>query len=31
MDILTLIFVLIGAATVVASFVRWMDKLEGRR
>lgn len=31
MDILTLVFVVIGVATVVASFMRWMDKLEGRR
>lgn len=31
MDILTLIFIVIGVATVVVSFMRWMDKLEGRR
>lgn len=31
MDTITLIFVVIGAATVVAGFMRWVDKMEGHR
>ena len=31
MDTITLIFVIIGAAATAASFMRWVDKLEGRR
>lgn len=29
MSTITLIFVIIGAAATAASFVRWVDKLEG--
>ena len=31
MTTITLIFVIIGAATVAASFMRWVDKMEGHR
>lgn len=29
MSIITLTFVIIGAAATAASFMRWVDKLEG--
>lgn len=31
MSTITFIFVCIGAATVVDSFMRWVDKMEGHR
>lgn len=31
MSTITLIFVIIGAAATAASFMRWVDKLEGVR
>lgn len=31
MNIITLIFMIIGAATTAASFMHWVDKLEGVR